>query len=248
MGSILDYSYAPTDYGDWSNILAPAIKWGPIMGEPATVAPTFYIPPYIAPTNKRGQIQAVIKLARRPINKSPCIDSNQFPPMSTISHRGINSHPTPSYRKTLAPSYINVTMGVTVAPTFTKAPIIRGRERRAGCIIVGADGQMLCVRNVESGCWGFPKGRIEPGETPSEGAIRELAEETGIKLGANQLGKCYNNCKGAMYLVDRTPEMICTVDGREIDSHDWLTIDELAARKVSQYTRAYLGRMRMDGM
>lgn len=28
--------------------------------------------------------------------------------------------------------------------------------------------------------WGFPKGLVEPGETPEEAALREISEETGI--------------------------------------------------------------------
>ncbi|MBB4315776.1 mutator protein MutT [Roseospira marina] len=44
-------------------------------------------------------------------------------------------------------------------------------------------GQVLLVRRAnppDAGRWGFPGGKIEPGETVSQSAVRELAEETGI--------------------------------------------------------------------
>ena len=39
--------------------------------------------------------------------------------------------------------------------------------------------KFLIVRNL-SGNWGFPKGRIEPNESETECALRELREEVGI--------------------------------------------------------------------
>lgn len=44
-------------------------------------------------------------------------------------------------------------------------------------------GKVLLVRRrnpPDAGLWGYPGGRIEPGETAFQAAIRELAEETGI--------------------------------------------------------------------
>ncbi len=35
--------------------------------------------------------------------------------------------------------------------------------------------------------WGLPAGKLESGELPVHGAVRELYEETGLKLNANEL-------------------------------------------------------------
>ena len=37
---------------------------------------------------------------------------------------------------------------------------------------------MICGRRG----WGFPKGRLEPGETHQQAAVREVKEETGIEI------------------------------------------------------------------
>lgn len=51
---------------------------------------------------------------------------------------------------------------------------------------IGEDGQFLLGlrhgTSIAPGTWGTPGGHIEKGETPCEGAIRELREETGLIL------------------------------------------------------------------
>ena len=42
-------------------------------------------------------------------------------------------------------------------------------------------GGLLFVRDRESGTWGLPAGSVEPTESPSEAARRELKEECGIE-------------------------------------------------------------------
>ena len=35
-----------------------------------------------------------------------------------------------------------------------------------------------------AGCWEFPGGKIQPGETPAQAAVRECQEETGLQVRA----------------------------------------------------------------
>ena len=50
---------------------------------------------------------------------------------------------------------------------------------QAGGIIVWR--QRVVLRRTALGEWVFPKGWIDPGETPEQTAIREVREETGIR-------------------------------------------------------------------
>ncbi len=57
------------------------------------------------------------------------------------------------------------------------------QEHSAGGLIL-EDGRVLLIRmrNLEGReVWTFPKGHLDPGETPEQAALREVLEETGWK-------------------------------------------------------------------
>jgi 8-oxo-dGTP diphosphatase len=58
-----------------------------------------------------------------------------------------------------------------------------GRTLRGASVVLVREGRVLLVRRAHppfAGCWSFPGGRVEPGETEHEAALRELFEETGL--------------------------------------------------------------------
>ncbi|MEX1081607.1 MAG: NUDIX hydrolase [Halofilum sp. (in: g-proteobacteria)] len=60
---------------------------------------------------------------------------------------------------------------------------VRQRPIVATIAVVTAGDAVLLVRRAnppDAGCWGFPGGKIEHGETVWEAAVRELEEETGV--------------------------------------------------------------------
>ncbi len=57
----------------------------------------------------------------------------------------------------------------------------RRRERSAGCVVANAEGKVLLLRRADEDLWCLPKGRVDPGETDEEAAIREVHEETGLR-------------------------------------------------------------------
>lgn len=42
--------------------------------------------------------------------------------------------------------------------------------------------EIMLVKSVNSGCWGFPKGHMEEGESEEQTARREIKEETGLDV------------------------------------------------------------------
>lgn len=48
--------------------------------------------------------------------------------------------------------------------------------------VFDADGRMLLVRQRELDIWSTPGGMIEPDEHPADAVVREVAEETGLRV------------------------------------------------------------------
>jgi 8-oxo-dGTP diphosphatase len=62
---------------------------------------------------------------------------------------------------------------------------VRDPVRAAGGVVRrrGSDGasEVLVVHRPAYGDWTFPKGKLEPGESEEDAAIREVEEETGLR-------------------------------------------------------------------
>lgn len=58
---------------------------------------------------------------------------------------------------------------------------VEGGRKEVASIAILRDGKLLFGLRRDSGKWNLPGGHIEEGETPSEGAERELLEETGLE-------------------------------------------------------------------
>lgn len=51
----------------------------------------------------------------------------------------------------------------------------------ASAVVLGGDGRVLLHRHKRLGIWLQPGGHVDPGESPEQAALREVAEETGIE-------------------------------------------------------------------
>ncbi len=66
---------------------------------------------------------------------------------------------------------------------------------RAGVGVIVSDemGRILLEKRTDSGMWGLPGGRIEPGESVSEASLREVREETGLDVEVTRLLGVYSD-------------------------------------------------------
>jgi ADP-ribose pyrophosphatase YjhB (NUDIX family) len=82
------------------------------------------------------------------------------------------------------------TMESLRAPIFARpTPLATGDA----AVIDPDDDRMLLIRRADSGQWAMPGGALEVGETPAQGVVREVLEETGIRCEAVRLAGVFDS-------------------------------------------------------
>lgn len=117
-------------------------------------------------------------------------------------------------------------------------------------LVIVSQGKVLMLKNwLGKGKWDLPGGGLHRGEHPVEGAIRELQEETGLRIPAGELeflGKFttrgpMQRYEMACYLV-RLPTPTKAIPGYpEVIETAWLPLDDLLkSDTISPDTREIL--------
>lgn len=93
-------------------------------------------------------------------------------------------------RKYLAESFV----GLSIAGMARHAPRGLAEDDDAGAadrtvakVAIFAHGCLCMGQRNDSGKWTLPGGHADPGETPLQAAVREVAEETGLEIGEDDL-------------------------------------------------------------
>ena len=62
----------------------------------------------------------------------------------------------------------------------------------AGCLVTNADNHILLVRSPKRG-WEFPGGQVEEGEAIDKAVVREVYEESGIRIALDGMAAIYTS-------------------------------------------------------
>ena len=116
--------------------------------------------------------------------------------------------------------------------------------------LVERDGLIAIVHRSRYDDWSLPKGKLDPGESFEQAALREIEEETGLRctLGEELESSRYADHRGRPKLV-RYWRM--TVDGGgfqpndEVDELRWLSPGDAAALLSYEHDRLLVGRLQV---
>jgi 8-oxo-dGTP pyrophosphatase MutT (NUDIX family) len=108
-------------------------------------------------------------------------------------------------------------------------------ESSCGAVVfrdIKGDIRYLLIKNKRSAHWGFPKGHIEPGETKTQTAFREVLEETGIHINIFDGFESISQYKirdkiekTVSIFVGTTKDTSTVIQKEEIEDYIWLTYD-----------------------
>ena len=125
-----------------------------------------------------------------------------------------------------------------------------GEEVRAagGVVVRETDGgaEVAVVHRPRYGDWSFPKGKLDPGETSEDAALREVREETGLvcKLGAELASARYTDQKGRPKVVRYWLMAVVSDPGfepnEECDELRWLPVAAAAEQLTYERDRELL--------
>ncbi|MHA7153926.1 NUDIX hydrolase [Arthrobacter sp. TMN-50] len=88
--------------------------------------------------------------------------------------------------------------------------------------------EVLLIHRPRYSDWSWPKGKIDPGETTPECAVREVEEEVGLRISlgiplASTLYPVASGPKLVHYWAARTERMVVRPDGKEVDKFLWVS-------------------------
>ena len=110
-----------------------------------------------------------------------------------------------------------------------------GPTLAAAVVLFDPDGRVLLVHQTYGGCrWGLPGGRLEPGESPQQAAVREVAEEAGVAVSLDHLVGLYSlrsRRHGLRFIFRGTIESGVPHPGTdgEISEVAWFAVNDLPA-------------------
>lgn len=81
-----------------------------------------------------------------------------------------------------------------------------------GVVIRGSGDTILLERRRDCGWWGLPGGKVEPGESLIDAAVREVLEETGLAVEVTHLIGVYSDPRGRIVTYPDNGDVVQLVD------------------------------------
>jgi 8-oxo-dGTP diphosphatase len=104
----------------------------------------------------------------------------------------------------------------------------------AGGVVLDDQGRVLAVHRPRYDDWSLPKGKLDPGESWEDAAVREVHEETGVRaelldeVGEHRYADNKGRPKRVRWWRMRPLEDHGFTPDDEVDERRWLTRDEAA--------------------
>ena len=99
-------------------------------------------------------------------------------------------------------------------------------------------GEVLLVRRADDGRWAMPGGWVDPGETPEQAVVREVAEETGLRVSAPRLVHSAQRPQSVHHTFR------CRLDGGRLQvSEESLEVAFLTPSRVGQWHTDHHARL-----
>ena len=116
-------------------------------------------------------------------------------------------------------------------------------------VVVRPDGLILAIKRADDGRWVPPGGVLELDESPQDGVVREIYEETGIKVNPIRLTGVYKNMRlGVVSLAFR-----CEVIGGEMHTSsestrvEWISVSDAVTSMPEARAVRVTDALRVDG-
>lgn len=117
---------------------------------------------------------------------------------------------------------------------------IMKHEKSCGAIIlkrVDKQYRVLLINHVNGGHWSFSKGHMEDNETEEQTALREIKEETGLRIALDKgfryvttYSPMKNVIKDVVYFLGFTEDSGVITQAEEVNEARWLAFDEALGR------------------
>ncbi len=128
-------------------------------------------------------------------------------------------------------------------------------EKSCGAIVYRkwhGNTEILMIKHLRSGCWSFPKGHMEAGESEIQTAVRETKEETNIDISiddptfreAIEYSPRRDTMKEVVYFIGRATSFDAVPQAEEISEIRWFEIGRVASLLVYDNDRLIVNRVK----